>query len=98
MTTVTVRCDGNAAAGWTCVVTLADGGRSVSTHAVRVSFADLARLAPTAASPEDLVRRSFAFLLDREPPSAILRSFDLSVISRYFPDYESVIRRDNGSG
>ena len=41
-----------------------------------------------------MVRRSFEFLLEREPPESILRSFDLTVIGRYFPDYERVIHRD----
>ena len=59
----------------------------------RVAAADLARLDPGAASPEDLVRRSFDFLLEREPPGSILREFDLTVIGRYFPEYESAIRR-----
>jgi hypothetical protein len=79
--------------GWSCQVSVTDGGRVVSTHLVSVAAADLARLDPRAASPEDLVRRSFAFLLKREPPESILRSFDLTVIGRYFPEYESAIRR-----
>ena len=92
MTAVAVRCDGNPAEGWTCEVTLSEGGRTVSTHAVRVPSGDLARLAP-ASTPEDLVERSFAFLLEREPPSSILMRFDLGVISRYFPEYEAEIKR-----
>jgi hypothetical protein len=39
---------------------------------------------------ESLVARSFAFLLEREPPNAILGTFDLSVIQRYFPEYDSI--------
>ena len=41
---------------------------------------------------EELLRRSFEFLLAREPKESILRSFDLSVISRYFPEYEQAAR------
>jgi hypothetical protein len=40
-----------------------------------------------------LVDRSFRFLLAREPASSILRSFDLPVIGRYFPEYEAEVRR-----
>jgi hypothetical protein len=79
--------------GWSCDVAVRDGERVVTTHRVRLIAGDLERLDPGAASPEDLVRRSFAFLLEREPPSSILREFDLTVIGRYFPEYESVIRR-----
>ncbi|MCK9931470.1 hypothetical protein MXD62_30780 [Frankia sp. Mgl5] len=39
-----------------------------------------------------LVRESFGFLLAREPAGDILRSFDLSTISRYFPTYLDEIR------
>lgn len=39
-------------------------------------------------SNTELLKKSFEFLLQREPNTSILRSFDLSVISRYFPDYE----------
>lgn len=93
VTTVDVLCSGDSRGGWTCFVTIRDGDRRVSEHEVRVAPADLARLAPGAADPAELVKRSFAFLLEREPPGSILRSFDLSVIGRFFPDYEPTIGR-----
>ena len=93
MTAIDVRCDGDRSAGWTCAVTLREGERVVSSHAVRVAAGDLERLDPTAGHPTALVEASFAFLLEREPPSSILRAFDLPVIGRYFPDYEATIRR-----
>ena len=90
MTTMDVAClpDGE---GWTCRVTLADE-RGSAEHTVDLTSADLARLAPGANDPVDLVRRSFEFLLAHEPRDAILRTFDLTVIGRYFPDYERAIR------
>jgi len=78
--------------GWLCAVTVSDD-RSVSGHTVAVRDVDLARFAPGAEEPTDLVRRSFAFLLAREPKEAILRAFDLPVIGRYFPDYEREITK-----
>lgn len=92
MTTIDVRCAADASDGWTCAVILRDDGRELSAHEVTVRSADLARLAPNALDPTDLVERSFAFLLEREPPSSILRRFDLPVIGRYFPEYEAGIR------
>jgi hypothetical protein len=78
--------------GWACDVEVADdAGRT--RHAVTVRPEDLARLDPTAADPTDLVRRSFDFLLRHEPKESILATFDLTVIARYFPDYEAEIRR-----
>lgn len=77
--------------GWDCMVTVRNG--SETQHGVRVSRADLARLAPAASDPVDLVKASFAFLLEREPRESILRTFDLTVIGRYFPEYEQEIGR-----
>jgi hypothetical protein len=75
--------------GWDCMVTVRHG--SETHHRVRVSRADLARLAPGASDPVSLVEASFAFLLEREPKESILQVFDLTVIGRYFPDYEREI-------
>jgi len=63
-----------------------------TTHEA-VSPSDYARLAGGKIEPEELVRRSFEFLLEREPKESILPQFDLSVISRYFPEYEQEIKR-----
>jgi len=38
-----------------------------------------------------LIEKSFEFLLERESNTSILRSFDLPVIQRYFPEYERAI-------
>ena len=77
--------------GWTASVVVTDPDGSASRHEVSVTRVVLERLAPGADDPVDLVRRSFAFLLAREPKESILRSFDLPVIGRYFPDYERSI-------
>ena len=79
-----------AADGWSCQVDLADPDGSRTQHHVRVTNADLERFG--AGDPGELVRRSFAFLLGREPKESILRSFELPEISRYFPEYEREIR------
>jgi len=62
---------------------------------VSVSRHDLVRWGRSgdAAGVEDLVRRSFEFLLERESPGSILGRFDLAVIQRYFPDYDHYFKR-----
>jgi len=47
-----------------------------------------ARRATTWFAVEELVSDSFGFLLAREPKDSILKAFDLSVIKRYFPEYD----------
>jgi hypothetical protein len=80
--------------GWVCEVTIDQAGQT-TRHTVVVSRADIARWGRSddAAGVEDLVERSFAFLLEREPPSSILRRFELAVIQHYFPDYDQQFRR-----
>jgi hypothetical protein len=91
MTEIEVDCSATDR-GWLARVTVADGGSS-HRFEVAVSRAELERFDPGAGEPADLVRRSFEFLLAREPGESILRSFDLSVIGHYFPEYEREIRR-----
>jgi hypothetical protein len=71
-------------------VELTDGS-SKTSHEVHVSDDDLARWGG-GSTLEELVRRSFEFLLKREPKDSILRRFDLSVIQQYFPEYDRVMR------
>ena len=71
-------------------VTVRERG-SETHHRVTLRKADYERLAGGKASPEALVTESFRFLLERERKESILGSFDLTVISRYFPKYEREI-------
>jgi hypothetical protein len=83
--------------GWVCQVAVELRGRRTE-HTVTVSQASLARWGAGSkpTDVEDLVRRSFEFLLEREPPGAILRQFELSVIETYFPEYDELIRSTPG--
>ena len=73
------------------VVTIVDGEEH-TTHRVTVPAEFATRLQGPAASTEELVRLSFEFLLEREPKESILREFDITVIGRYFSEYEDELR------
>jgi hypothetical protein len=77
---------------WVCSVRVGDDP-AATHHEVTVSRDLLGRMRPGAAEPDELIRDSFAFLLEREPRETILRSFDLPVIRRYFPEWEREIAR-----
>jgi hypothetical protein len=68
-------------------------GASESAHRVTLRPEDYSRLAAGKVEPKELVRRSFEFLLENEPKESILSRFDLSVIGRYFPQFEREIKR-----
>jgi hypothetical protein len=68
------------------VVVREGGGHS--RHQVTLSPQDLDRLGAGTAAPRAIVEAAFRFLLDREPKEAILGQFDISVIARYFPEFE----------
>jgi hypothetical protein len=59
-------------------------------HRVTVTAEDLRRYGATDVA--DLVRRSFEFLLEREPNTSILREFRITEIERYFPEFREAIK------
>lgn len=63
-----------------------------TTHEVAVRPDYALKLTEGKIDNATLVKTSFEFLLAREPNTSILRSFDLSVIARYFPEYENTIK------
>lgn len=63
-------------------------GSGETTHRVTLSKDLCTRLTGNRFTPEQCIEGSFRFLLDREPKESILRSFDVAVIPRYFPEYE----------
>jgi hypothetical protein len=78
--------------GWRCTVVVGEEP-GATTHEVLVDRESLRRLTAEGAEPDDLVRESFRFLLEREPRSSIMRRFELPVIGRFFAEYESEIER-----
>jgi len=92
MNNIDVRCT-PAPTGWHCSVSV-DDGRGTSAHHVTVGSEDAAVLAAAAdqSDVERLVYETIAFLLEREPKESILQTFDLTVVGRYFPEFESEIR------
>ena len=74
----------------------AGDGRRRERHRAR---RDALRLSITSASaagypdPEAFIHACFAFLLARESKGSILRSFDVSQIETYFPEFEAEITR-----
>jgi hypothetical protein len=68
-------------------------GRSESRHHVTMARETCDRLSRGGHAPETCIDAAFRFLLEREPKEAILGRFDVSVISRYFPEFERELPR-----
>ena len=66
--------------------------RTTTTHTVTLSPDYKQKLTGGKVPAEKLIEKSFEFLLEREPQTNILKTFDLPEIQRYFPDYEHTIR------
>ena len=73
------------------VVTVTDS--VTTTHTVTVTNQSLSDLTDNNATKTKLLEFSFNFLLDREPNTSILSSFDINVISKYFSNYRDEVRR-----
>ena len=68
-------------------------GKGESRHHVTMARDTYERLTAGKHAPERLLEAAFCFLLDREPKESILRHFDVTVISRYFPEFERELPR-----
>ena len=64
---------------------------TVTKHIVTLSNEVHRQLTNEKVTKEELLDFSFKFLLDREPNTSILPSFELTVISQYFPEYEIAV-------
>ena len=71
-------------------VVIKENGSS-STHTVEMKKGFHKNL-NTDTNPEGVVKKSFEFLLEREPKESILRSFDIEMISNYFPNYSQKVK------
>ena len=68
-------------------------GKGETRHHVTMSQQMCERLTAGKHTPERCVEAAFRFLLDREPKESILGRFDVTAISRYFPEFEREMPR-----
>ena len=68
-------------------------GKGETRHEVTMTRECAERLTAGKHTPERSLEAAFRFLLDREPKESILSHFDVTVISRYFPDFEREVPR-----
>ena len=65
--------------------------KKITEHVVVLSDLTLKKLTKNLKTKEELLMFSFEFLLEREDNTSILGTFELSEISRYFPDFSCCI-------
>ncbi len=65
---------------------------SSSEHTVSLEDDYYQNLTDGQISKEELIRKSFEFLLERESKESILSEFNLRIIKNYFPEYEEKIK------
>ncbi len=68
-------------------------GKGETRHRVTMARENFESLTHGTCAPESCIEAAFRFLLDREPKEAILARFDVTVISRYFPEFETELPR-----
>lgn len=69
------------------IVTVSGGVKT--RHEVTVTDIAHYDLTKGQITKKELLDFSFKFLSDREPNTSILSKFDVTVISHYFPEYET---------
>jgi len=75
------------------VFTVTAAENSTTTHTVTVTDQSFTDLTDNKFTKTQLLGFSFKFLLEREPNTSILSSFDINVISKYFSNYKDEVRR-----
>ena len=68
-------------------------GKGETHHDVTMSRETYERLTAGKGTPERCLDAAFRFLLDREPKESIIGRFDVTVISRYSPEFERELPR-----
>lgn len=71
---------------------IVDEKSTSSQHTVSLDDRCYQNLTNRRISKEKLIKRSFEFLLAREPKESILSKFNLKIINNYFPDFEDKIK------
>lgn len=67
--------------------------QTTTTHSVTLTDDYYRELSGGHVTEEELIKKSFAFLLERESNTMILRHFDLPLIGSYFPEFEETIKQ-----
>ena len=78
--------------GWVFVVKIG-GGEKQTMHEVTLPKNYYDVITGSSVMPEELIRNSFIFLLERESKESILGRFYLHEIQKYFPEYEDDMGR-----
>ena len=66
--------------------------KNPTSHNVNLTDDTHQNLTDGKVSKKELIEFSFKFLLERELNTSILSSFELSVISSYFPEYIKTVK------
>ena len=66
--------------------------KKITSHNVILTDDVHQNLTNGKVSKKELIEFSFKFLLEREPSTSILSSFELSVISTYFSEYIKTVK------
>jgi len=74
------------------LVTIEERG-STTEHAVTLDDAYYQNLTDGKITREELIKKSFEFLLERESKESILSEFNLRVIKNYFPEFEEELKK-----
>lgn len=76
--------------GWLFTVWLGEDEERTE-HMVVLDREYWEKLTKGVGTPADIIKKSFEFLLQREVQGMVLKSFDLRVIKKYFPEFEKEI-------
>ncbi len=68
-------------------------GHTPTSHTVIVTESAHYQLTRNLTTKEELIKFSFGFLLNREPNTAILPSFEITLIEKYFKEFRDNVQK-----
>lgn len=77
--------------GWKLIVKVRD--EEDSKYLVTLDKEYWAELTDFRHTRDELIRKSFGFLLERESKASIFKKFNFRDIQKYFPEYEKEIKK-----
>jgi hypothetical protein len=92
MTKISIDKESDAPFGWQFVVSVVST-TSTTEHTVAVAKEDWKSLTEEKVTPQELITKSFEFLLGRESNESILRNFNITDITRYYPDFPGELKK-----
>lgn len=91
MDRIQIKSEQKTPGGWEFIVAIGDDEETLDFN-ISLDEDYYNEITGKQISPDELIKKSFEYLLRRESKHTILKSFNLRQIAKYFPDFEEMVK------